>query len=1084
MQKLTVLVLAVILALQGFAQLNRTGIPFFRNYSPKEYKAHNQNWSVVRDLRGFIYFGNNDNGILEYDGNTWREIPIPNNAIVRTLAVDSNGVVYVGAVGEIGYLEPDVSGNLHYKSLMHMLDTSRYKFSNIWKVYVNEKNEVYYCALNYIFRYNHDGKVSAVPLNQNSFFSFLMDENIYVGNYDSGLLIMTDDFVKQAPGGEFFAQKDILKMMYFRKNQYLLYTYDGLFIYDAVSGAVKGYAENAQSEKTQTFLLDNAAYAGTRISDEVFAWATLNKGVLIAEKKGKMLENYNVATGLGDEMISDVLYTSDQGLLWMTSNNGISKVEYNSPVRFFGKESGLLGTVFSIIRFDGDLLAGTNLGLYILKFGEDGMPVFEPVPQIVNEAVYAFAKMRTSDGKQRLIIGTSSDLYEWTDGAAKAFKAADIYAYCLYPSPSNPDILYIGIEKGLRVAEWKNGKWIIRNKEGVKTETRSICEDKDGNLWLGTLINGVLRIGKDGKISRYSMADGLPVMNDIFISNTYKGLVFSTTKGFYKFNDQTSKFEPWEPFGHKFTEHKSNIIGLFPGFNNQFWVNINNRVYKLIRHYEEFNIDSTAFLRLPQMSVQMIYAEPDGLTWIGGSEGLFCYDNFFKREYNIPYHTYIRQVVLTSNDSILFNGTFFRKKVVGKDTMLVPNVSQPDEMKPVLDYKNNYLTFIFAAPYFEDEASIQYSYLLEGMSENWTKWSNENKAVYTNLKEGHYIFRVKAMNIYGIESIEGTYEFEISPPWYRTIWAYIGYGIFGIFLFYVSLKLYTRKLEADKKRLEGIVEERTAEVVRQKDEILEKNIEIEHINKDITDSIRYAKRIQHALLPSEDIIKVPSIEIFIYFRPKDIVSGDFYFLRAVERANIIIAAAADCTGHGVPGAFMSMLGMSFLNEIVTKSEVQHSDEVLNYLRDNIIKSLNQSGKEGETKDGMDISLVAIDYDKKTLEFSGANNPLYIIRDNELTEYKGDKMPIGLHDRMDVPFNREVLQMQTGDVVYLFSDGFPDQFGGDKGKKYMYKKMKEYFVSIHQLPLSEQRELIDQEGINWRNGMEQIDDQIIMGIKFL
>ena len=341
---------------------------------------------------------------------------------------------------------------------------------------------------------------------------------------------------------------------------------------------------------------------------------------------------------------------------------------------------------------------------------------------------------------------------------------------------------------------------------------------------------------------------------------------------------------------------------------------------------------------------------------------------------------------------------------------------------------------------------------------------------------------MKSRNIYLQESVTAEFSFEIQPPWYRTLWAYFIYITTGIFLFIISIKLYTRKLEADKRKLEKIVEERTAEVVKQKNEIEEKNKEIEQKNKDITDSIYYAKRIQDSILPPVEVALETGVEVGIYFKPKDIVSGDFYFIKNIKNANVLIVAAADCTGHGVPGAFMSMLGSSLLNEIITKPEINHADLVLNELRESVINSLNQEGKETETKDGMDIAFVAYDYKNKMVEFAGANNPLYFIRNNELIEYKGDKMPVGLYDRKQDLFSRSEINVQTGDVLYIFSDGFADQFGGEKGKKYLYKRFKEFLLSIHQLPMNEQASLLEKEILEWRGDIEQIDDHIVIGIR--
>lgn len=274
-----------------------------------------------------------------------------------------------------------------------------------------------------------------------------------------------------------------------------------------------------------------------------------------------------------------------------------------------------------------------------------------------------------------------------------------------------------------------------------------------------------------------------------------------------------------------------------------------------------------------------------------------------------------------------------------------------------------------------------------------------------------------------------------------------------------------------------------AQLTQQKKEIEAKNREIEEKNKDITDSIRYAKRIQQALLYFDPKINDIVPDSFIFFRPKDIVSGDYYWIKHIERAKVVLAVAADCTGHGVPGAFMSMLGVTALNEICNMPDVKQAADVLNKLRKYIIKSLNQTGKEGEQKDGMDLTLVAYHYESNQIQFAGANNPMWLVRNNEIVEYNGDWMPIGIHDRIDTPFTNHVIDIQPEDRVYMFSDGFPDQFGGEKGKKYMYKRFKEFILRIHQLPMPEQKELFEQESVNWRGEIEQIDDQLVIGIKF-
>ncbi|HBX53239.1 MAG: hypothetical protein A2275_08325 [Bacteroidetes bacterium RIFOXYA12_FULL_35_11] len=315
----------------------------------------------------------------------------------------------------------------------------------------------------------------------------------------------------------------------------------------------------------------------------------------------------------------------------------------------------------------------------------------------------------------------------------------------------------------------------------------------------------------------------------------------------------------------------------------------------------------------------------------------------------------------------------------------------------------------------------------------------------------------------------------------------IGFVVGFVLILIFSIIIY--KQYRDKRRANILLAQQKEEISMQRDEI-EKQKEIaEHQRDEITeqkreidDSIRYAKRIQNAVMPlAENISKYVS-EIFIMFKPKDVVSGDFYFVKHIETSNVVVIAASDCTGHGVPGAFMSMLGLTFMNEICTKPEVQHSGEVLNLLRTYIINSLHQTGKTGEQKDGMDISLIVIYPDKKKIEFSGANNPLFLIRNDELIEYKGDRMPVGIHDKMDTSFTTNEISYHENDRFYMFSDGFADQFGGPKAKKFLYKNFKQLLLSHHTESMVEQKNIYEKTSVEWRGNIEQIDDQLIIGVK--
>ncbi len=263
-------------------------------------------------------------------------------------------------------------------------------------------------------------------------------------------------------------------------------------------------------------------------------------------------------------------------------------------------------------------------------------------------------------------------------------------------------------------------------------------------------------------------------------------------------------------------------------------------------------------------------------------------------------------------------------------------------------------------------------------------------------------------------------------------------------------------------------------------ELEKKNILITEQKKEIMASIEYARKIQNAMLTPGDFISNLLPERFILFRPRDIVSGDFYWL--TKRRNKIICVVADCTGHGVPGAFMSMLGITLLNEIVSKNVDLSASEILDELRVLVIKSLRQTGREGEILDGIDIVLLILDLQQLNVEFAGAHNSLFLIREGGIIEYKADQMPIGIQDSINEPFTKQVIQLKKGDVLYALTDGFIDQFGGPKGKRFMLKNFKNLLGEIYNKTMDEQKELLVKTLDNWMTDTSQIDDILVMGIR--
>ena len=251
--------------------------------------------------------------------------------------------------------------------------------------------------------------------------------------------------------------------------------------------------------------------------------------------------------------------------------------------------------------------------------------------------------------------------------------------------------------------------------------------------------------------------------------------------------------------------------------------------------------------------------------------------------------------------------------------------------------------------------------------------------------------------------------------------------------------------------------------------------------KELEDSIRYASYIQTAILPPIKNLFKEFPDSFLYFEPKNMVSGDFYWY--TRKKDLLYIAVADCTGHGVPGAFMSILGMTFLNEIVNQERIPSASNILNMMREKVMKALHQTGENSEQKDGMDIALCIINTTTNELQYAGAYNPLYIIRDKKLIEIKADRMPIGIHAIEETPFKNNNFNLQSDDQLYLFTDGYVDQFGGPEEKKFKNRRLKKLLIDISEKPMYKQYQILHDTFYDWKESFDQVDDVLIMGIKY-
>ncbi|MBL4657791.1 MAG: SpoIIE family protein phosphatase [Flavobacteriales bacterium] len=653
---------------------------------------------------------------------------------------------------------------------------------------------------------------------------------------------------------------------------------------------------------------------------------------------------------------------------------------------------------------------------------------------------------------------------------------------------------------------------------GIEEEVYSI-EEMEGVLWLGTK-NGVIRLlveRRNGRITFsekmfYKESDGLP-NGRIGVRSILGKLKFFSGKGLHRFDYIRGNFFPDTTFGIAYANGIKGVHRIIDDNEENVWMSTTGEEFDLgyMKNIlkESYIWVNKPFMAISEELVRDIYSDENGLTWFAGSEGVFRYDPSLRKASSEKFSIFIRKV-LTTQDSVLFGGSFY------KENRIHTTYDQPAYMIPDLTYANNSIRIMFSAHSSKGEQKNRYSYRLEGFNDEWSDWKTDVMANYTNLHEGSYLFQVKAINLVGNESSTASYRFQIAAPWYRTIGAYVGYIILFIGLLYAAVRISLSRLQAAKKRLEKIVKERTKELVLKNEDLARAEEEIRMKNEDITDSINYAKNIQQAILPLADDFTEMLPNHFILFEPKDIVSGDFYW--ASNKNDIAYYCVADCTGHGVPGAFMSMICSSLLSEVVNSKEVDEPADIFYEVRKALISHLQQTG-EGQ-KDGMDAIICAL-YKKKgqqsLLSCACANNPLFIIRKSSskplkvtstlrekivksdyqpaievnglsLYEIRPDKQPVGILFGDQVPFTNYVIEMEPEDMIYAITDGYQDQFGGPMGKKFMIKKLKNLFIEICTLDLEAQHQKLFITLNEWMNVSvqnevnEQVDDVLIIGVR--
>lgn len=1039
------------------------------NYSTKDYGKNQdrnaENFAVVQDRRGVMYFGT-DNGVTEFDGEQWNYIKTGSGSFVRALGVDDAGIIYAGFYGDFGYFKPDTFGRLVFQSLLSKIPEDYQFFSNVWKIHSVGKR-IYFQTEEGLYIYDvQTKKIKVIPPKNSFHTSFMVDSTVYLRDRQVGLVKLVNDKLVTLKSSEIFKEYGLFGMHRLPDDSLLLITQElGLFKWK--NGGIQPIPEQNEIQLSELGIIGSL-----HLSTGDFALNTLTNGVVVINEHGKINKRINRNIGIRSDAVHQIYQDRDLNL-WLALENGIAKVNYHSPLSFFDEKAGIEGNVQSMIRFKNELYVGTSYGLFIQEDDDRTGNQFRNTG-IIKDQVWTFSIVENN-----LYIGASNGLFKTSDGI-NFTRINEYNVNTIIYRPTRQDFIIAGAQGIFVLDQNFNEKWSnISNYSNFIGGT--VDPENDSIIWLGTTASYMQQLieKKDGfELDIFDDFSGL--LDGFGRPMLFKGkLIFGGKKGLFRIESEEKRKlgltaeELKDPLFYRVTfEPFALYDSLFDGqlyllevgedrtwYCNEYKIGFYDHTTKTFQNRPFWGIAYGRF--------NNFYLENDGTFWIGSAEGLIRYEKNNLKNYESTFFSLIRKVTITKGTNI-FNGVF----VDGNGNIAT---KQNSSEIPALTYSNNDIEFFFSAPYFEDEHKPEYHYILEGTEDGWSNWKEKSDASYNNLQEGTYTFRVEARNIYGQISEQASYTFTILPPWYRTAWAYFLYVVALILLLLLGIKISSKRLKAQNVRLEWIVKERTKEVSQ-------KNIVLQRQKQEIQDSINYAQRIQQAILPLEDEMKKWIPKSFVLFRPKDIVSGDFYWF--IERENKLVFICADCTGHGVPGAFMSMIGSDRLNNIVSENKITSPGEILSALNRAIKKSLKQDGQKKATRDGMDAAVCTVDLSSNTLRYAGANRSLWIVdqKGENLEEIKASKVAIAGLTPDDQVFEQHIVELTPGLKFYMTTDGYADQFGSEKNKKYMVKTLKNFITKNALLDFEEQKRLLEQELVNWMGEHDQVDDVCVVGFE--
>lgn len=782
------------ISLNLFSQVKKIGIPLVRNYHSSEIGAGAQTWMIDTSKDGLAYFANND-GVLEFDGQRWRLYPLPGGIVVRSVKATDDGRIYAGGFNQIGFFAPDERGKLNYNSLQQLVPNAHKDYGEVWKIYELPYGIVFQ-SYEQLMIY-HDNTINIISAPGIFHFSYLVNNELYINDQEEGLYRLAHDRLIKIPGTALLRGKLIWSILPRNDNILIATADEGVYEFDGLK--LKEWDNPASKIFKQSQI-----YCGLTIQENVYAFGTIQDGLIICDGSGNVIQHINIDKGLQNNTILSI-DTDQYGNIWLGEDNGLDYVEINSPLTYFTHFNSL-SAGYTAVLHKGILYLGTNRGVFYhdwekLKSGL-GNQKFEIVPGTRGQVW----DLKVVDGT--LFCGHNSGIF--IIKGINTQKISDVQGGWTFLQPKKRnDLLICGTYTNLVKFERINGEWQEGQKIGGFNESsRFLTDAGDNKIWMTHGYLGAFRLHLDEnydsvrKVELYNSNHGLPSDKNVSVFEIFNRPVFTTESGFYKYDARTNNFIPDNELNSTFKE---------------------KIIYELQEDEEEniwyFTMDGTGVFRLQEdgsyVDVEVPFRELKGrfIKWFqfvypldnenvffGIQDGFVHYTPGFPKNYKQPLNAFIRRMELLNLDSILYFGGIDSQNIL-----------------PEIPFRYNQLQIEFSANDFENPNHILYSTFLEGFDDGWSAWQSRSIREFTNLRHGIHTFHVKARNIFGTESEVSTVNFEILPPWYLKWWAFLIYALAVAGFFLIVVKYIRYRIQRSKKQ----EEERQKQLFREREKQLE-----------------------------------------------------------------------------------------------------------------------------------------------------------------------------------------------------------------------------------------------------------------------